>query len=177
MSGKSISGALTLALALSAAIPASAMDQDETELVSANDPANLVKVLDQAGYEVTLGKDKIGDPEITIDFLGWDGSIQFYDCDEETHEGCESLRLIVGFDRKDPMPPELALDIVKEWRFASISLDDDGDPWVSWDIQMDRGMSRFDFISAMRRFSENLDNISVTVFEAEQADDEAKDRD
>ena len=59
---------------------------------------------------------------------GWGGAIVFYGCNENTHQGCDSVQLRVGFDRAEPMPLELLHSELGNDRFYAVHLDDEGDP-------------------------------------------------
>lgn len=122
-----------LALLLALAAPAAAESiADTTPLVAAN-PSRIAAYLQQIGYRPELTTDQTGDPRIVIGFAGVPGSLWFNDCTEEG-DGCESVRLQVGLltDRK------LTLEQVNlfnnQWRFATLSLDEDQDPLLNEDI-------------------------------------------
>jgi len=155
-------------LAIAAPLRAELPDQ-----VSAADPAGLVAVLDFAGYGSELGTDGVGDPQIQLEYAGWPGYIQFYGCDSESHEECDALQFRVGFDRRDPLPPELALDLMASYRFASVSRDAEGDPWVTWDIVTHSGIDSSVFLASLRAFERNIALIADIVFAEETGEETA----
>ena len=105
-------------------------------LLTANNPGRIAAYLRQIGYRPELTTDLTGDPRIVIGLAGVPGSLWFNDCDEDG-TNCESVRLQVGLltDRK------LTLDQVNafnnQWRFATLSLDEDQDPLLNEDLWLD----------------------------------------
>jgi len=164
---------LIVTAAALAAIPAGAAAQSAPDIVTASDPDGVVSAMAYAGYEATLGTDAYGDPKIDGSFGGWSGSVWFYGCDELTNDGCTSLQLVVGFDRKDPMPLEMLNDISSSQRFVSIYLDEEGDPWLKWDIVTEEGIPAGVLNSSLQQYSQQVAAIADLVFEAERAEEEA----
>jgi hypothetical protein len=158
-----------LAIALAAgtfALPAAAQQPPMT--VSAADPEGMANVLRFAGYPAEVVTDDYGDPQIDTEFSGWEGVIMFYGCDEETHDGCDSIELRVGFDRKEPMTLELLNEVVAS-RFIAAFLDDEGDPWINWDIITgnDEGIPAPVFMQAVNEFSSGVEYAADLVFAEE----------
>jgi len=164
---------LIVTAAALAAIPAGAAAQSAPDIVTASDPDGVVSAMAYAGYEATLGTDAYGDPKIDGSFGGWSGSVWFYGCDELTNDGCTSLQLVVGFDRKDPMPLEMLNDISSSQRFVAIYLDEEGDPWLKWDIVTEEGIPAGVLNSSLQQYSQQVAAIADLVFEAERAEEEA----
>ncbi len=144
-----------------AAVPASAQS------VKASDPMGMLRTLQQAGHQASLTTDTQGDPKIDIKFGGWNGSILFYDCDDQTNDKCRSIQLVAAFDRKEPMPFSMMNDLVRSQRFISMYLDDEGDPYVQWDINIDDGISRDLFLASVSDFAGRVDYVSTVVFAEE----------
>ena len=149
-----------------AAIPASAQAPPST--VSAADPAGMASVLRYAGYPAEIVTDDYGDPQIDTEFSGWEGSILFYGCDEETHTGCDSIEFRVGFDREEPMTLAL-LNEVASSRFIDAFLDDAGDPWINWDIVTGNGegIPAPVFMQAVNEFASGVEYAADLVFAEE----------
>ena len=164
---------LIVTAAALAAIPAGAAAQSAPDIVTASDPDGVVSAMAYAGYEATLGTDAYGDPKIDGSFGGWSGSVWFYGCDELTNDGCTSLQLVVGFDRKDPMPLEMLNEIASSQRFVAIYLDEEGDPWLKWDIVTEEGIPAGVLNSSLQQYSQQVAAIADLVFEAERAEEEA----
>lgn len=140
--------------------------------VSAADPGTLVNVMEFAGYEASIAVDDVGDPMIITELGGWQTNIYFYGCDGNTHQDCDSLQLQTGFDRKDPWSAKAAMQISENYRFVSVWLDGEGDPWVRWDIITGDGIPTKVFLQALREYTLALQNASNMVFAEERAEEE-----
>lgn len=161
-------GRLTiLAGALAFVSPTGALAQAQPTVASAGNPTGLVNLLDLAGYEPKLGTDDYGDPKIEFDLSGYNATLFFYGCDETGHTGCSSLQLRAGFDRKQPWTAKDAIDLAKKYRFASVWLDDDGDPWLQWDIITGDGIPAKVFLESISLFSDTVDDAGDIVFAGE----------
>lgn len=137
-------------------------------LVRAADPAGLVALLEAAGYQPKLGTDSTGDPMIDLDLGGYNGTIYFYGCDETAHNNCESLQLQAGFDRKQAWTPASAIDLSRKFRFSSVHLDDDGDPWVKWDVVTGEGIPPKVFLTSVEYFSDVVADTAEIIFADEE---------
>ena len=149
-------------IVLGVSVPAHAQD------VTANDPDGMVEALNAAGYQATLGTDDLGDPKIVTEIDGWSTSIVFYDCDADTHDGCESVQFLTALDRECPMRPEDALAISERFRFLAVSLDDEGDPFLHWDVIIGDGLPVQTFLDATGRFGETVSEASEVIFAEER---------
>lgn len=156
--------ACAFALTVLAAQPA---QSQQPSVATAADPQGLFNLLDLAGHEPELGKDDLGDPKIELKLSGYTTTIFFYGCDEETHTGCSSLQLQAGFDRKKPWSGTEALKLAQTFRFASVWLDKDGDPWVQWDIVTGDGIPAKVFLQSINMFGDTIEDASEKVFEGE----------
>ncbi len=136
-------------------------------MVSAKDPEGLAKVMSDAGYEVELSTDTLGDPMITTELANMPTRVSFYGCDEETNSGCDSLQLSTGFDRKEPWTKAEAIQISERLRFAAVSLDDEGDPYISWDIVTGDGIPSRVFLQSILQFSSTIESTADIVFAEE----------
>ncbi len=113
------------------ALPAAA------QMVTATDPNSIVLALKAEGYSATLGKDKLGDPKIESNIDDTKFTIWFQNC--RANEDCATIQFSTGYDLKGP----LAWDKVNEWnrtrRFGHAYLDDDADPYLQMDLDLDEG--------------------------------------
>lgn len=150
---------------------ASAQAADPANTVSAGDPGSIVGLLDFAGYDASIAVDDIGDPMISTEMGGWPVTIYFYGCDENTHQGCDSLQLSAGFDREEPWNAQAAIEIAKNFRFASVFLDEEGDPYVRWDIFTGEGIPSKVFLQSLRAYTQTLQDASELTFAEERAGD------
>lgn len=157
----------TLALAASTvALPAAAQTPPMT--VSAADPEGMASVLRFAGYPAKLTTDDYGDPQIDTQFSSWEGAIMFYGCDEDTHTGCDSIELRVGFDRAEPMTLALFNEVASS-RYIAAFLDEEGDPWINWDIITGNGegIPAPVFMQAVNEFADGVEYAADLVFAEE----------
>ena len=153
----------TMLLALASLMATSAQAQ-HTSMVSAGDPEGLVKALDDAGYDPVLGTDQGGDPKITMAFGGREGVILFYGCDENAKDNCDAIQFNVGFDRAKPWTAEEAIKLSTQFRFAATSLDDDGDPFIRWDVITGDGIPRKVFLRSVLAFTNLVADAEQVVF-------------
>lgn len=157
-----------LAAMFAAAVPGSSVAaQGAPAMVSAGDPQGVAAAMRYAGYPAELKTDRVGDPMIETEFAGYRGGVYFYGCDEDTHTNCQSLQLGVGFDRAEPMDMSAANAMVAKYRFASVHLDDEGDPWVQFDIVTLDGIPAPVFLKALDHFSWSTGEIGDAVFAEE----------
>lgn len=136
----------------------------QSATASAGDPDGLVKLLQVAGYKPELARDDYGDPQIELEISGYNATLFFYGCDETAHTGCTSLQLRAGFDRKTSWTDKDALALAKKYRFASVWLDDDGDPWVQWDIVTGSGIPAKVFMDSVELFGDTVTDVADAVF-------------
>ena len=126
-----------IALAAAAALSATAAHA-ETLHKDGMTGAEVAAWLQKAGYKAELTKDEGGDPLISSAAEGTTFKIYFYDCDEAKLR-CKALQFSAGFDLKTP----LALEKANEWnrknRYLKVYLDDDGDPYVQYDVNVNAG--------------------------------------
>jgi hypothetical protein len=112
-------------------------------IVSAENPAELVAIIQKLGFQGKLEKDNAGDPVIRSSSSGADFSIYFYDC--TNNERCQSLHFTAGYD----LPDGTSLDAMQQWnaekRFASAYLDDESDPYLQMDINTEGGITQENF--------------------------------
>lgn len=152
-------------MGLVCAAPSAAQADD---LVTAKQPAGMVIAMLNAGYDAELVTDDFGDPLINSEVAGFPLRIYFYDCNEETHEDCESIQLVTGFDREEPWTADAAVKFVSNYRFAAVTLDDEGDPYLRWDVVTDDGIPTRVFVKGLRRFEETVRIAEKIVFAAER---------
>lgn len=130
---------LMAALAVGWALPAQA------QMVRAQDPDSLVEALQDGGYAAQLGTDKVGDPMITSGAGGTTFQIFFYNCTD--HRECATVTFHSGYD----LTSGPSLEQINAWnrgkRFGRAYLDDENDPILEMDVDLDDGgVSRLLFI-------------------------------
>lgn len=161
------SGLMAAAVAMIwAATPASAAD----DVVSAFNPGGMAKAMRDAGYKADLDVDDYGDPVIKTSFGAYGGSVYFYGCDDTNHDRCDSVQFRAGLDRKTTMPLSLLNQVVKKYRYSAVWLDDEGDPWVNFDVFTNAGIPKDVFLTALKAYTDNLGNVADQVFAEERGE-------
>ncbi|WP_242415370.1 YbjN domain-containing protein [Sphingomonas panni] len=116
--------------AMVASVPAAAQTVQGTE------PETIMTALREAGYRAALSKDNVGDPVIKSGAAGVDFSVLFYNCTE--HKDCKTIQFYAGFVKKGR-----SLDTMNKWnaehRFGRAYLDDEKDPRIEMDLDLDKG--------------------------------------
>lgn len=122
-----------LALAFTAVGAAPVFSAD----ITASNPAGIADLLRTMGYRAELTKDNQGDPKINSATGGSNFRIYFYGC--TANMDCKSIQFAAGFDLTDGT----TLDVVNEWnaakRYTKAYLDDEQDPLIEMDINLDFG--------------------------------------
>jgi len=93
--------------------------------------------LQKAGYKAELTKDETGDPLIDSAAEGHKFKVYFYDCNAAKR--CKALQFSAGFDLKTPLKLEKANEWNRKNRYLKAYLDDDGDPYVQYDVNVNAG--------------------------------------
>lgn len=105
--------------------------------LTAGDPAAIAAALQDFGYKAALEKDGNGDPKIRSGAAGSNFTIYFYGCTNGAD--CRSIQISAGFDLTDGTTAE----VMNEWnarkRYGKAYVDQDGDPWIEMDLNLDYG--------------------------------------
>lgn len=111
------------------------------QMVSAADPASIVTVLQANGYRAELTKDDGGDPLIRSALDGSKFAIIFYGCTK--NRACQTIQFYAGFKSEGKVSIEAMNDWNKTNRFSRAYIDNDEDPVIEMDVDLDDGgMSR-----------------------------------
>lgn len=93
--------------------------------------------LQAKGFKAEVTKDSEGDPLIRSAADGSNFSIYFYDCDKSGR--CVAIQFSAGFD----LTKGTTLEVVNTWnkdrRFGKAYLDDERDPYLEYDIDLEHG--------------------------------------
>lgn len=95
--------------------------------------AEVVKVLQDAGYRAQLDKDDDGDPRIVTKMSGATVHVVFYDCAQDR---CGSLQLAVALDLEQGFTLEGVNRFNAQYRYARAHLDDEMDPFLQFDFEV-----------------------------------------
>ncbi len=147
-----------------ASLATTSANAEGDSIVTAADPQGMVDVLEGAGYDPVLGTDKTGDPRITMLFGGREGVLFFYGCDENTNDKCDAVQFNIGFDRKQPWKADDALKLSEKFRFVAPTLDNEGDPFISWDVITGNGIPAKVFLRSVLAFNNIVRDVETVVF-------------
>lgn len=97
----------------------------------------VVEVLQSRGYRAELDTDGVGDPLVRSAADGVNFGIYFYGCEQGR---CTSIQYIAAFDTQD-----MSYAKINSWnkahRFGRVYLDDEMDPFLEMDVDLERGAS------------------------------------
>jgi Putative bacterial sensory transduction regulator len=116
-------------------------------MVDATSPQVIANLMQQAGYRAVVTTDNVGDPKIESSAAGADFSIYFYGC--ENARNCLSIQFSSGYD----MPNGVSLQTVNDWnatkRFSFAYLDNENDPFLSYDVNLYGGVTEQNFLESL----------------------------
>ncbi|OBV10104.1 hypothetical protein I603_2665 [Erythrobacter dokdonensis DSW-74] len=144
--------------------------RNSAEVISASNPAGMVITLLNMGFNPELTTDPVGDPLIISRSNGGVFSVFFFGCNETTHDACQSIRLQVGYDRAKPWNPVEAMQLSAEYPFLAVRLDQEGDPFVHWDLYLGEGIPETVFVRNVRAFEKSVTLAAELVYAEEKAD-------
>jgi hypothetical protein len=144
-----------------AAAPAIAAVPDA---VAAAEPAGVVAALQAAGHRAVLTQDDSGDPLIHASIGGWTTQVVFYDCNEISHAGCQSLQFNASFMPEKPFDAAAAAAFVRDNRFAAVTVAPDKSVSVTWDVITGRGIDPSVFALVVKSYRLALDTVGSEVF-------------
>lgn len=153
---------LLAAAAVSVLAPSAA--QAATATVSAVKPEGVAEALKNLGYTAELAKDANGDPLINTEIGGWQAALLFYECNEKTHDGCQSLQFVANFTPEKKFTAEDAVRFNRNTRFASVSLGKDDAVMMTWDMVTGKGIDFEIFSNSVDMFRSAMDTLGAEVF-------------
>ncbi|WP_432448730.1 YbjN domain-containing protein [Aliiroseovarius marinus] len=121
-----------------------AFAEDTDKQVVASDPDSVLAYFEDLGAPAKLSKDKVGDPQIEIQYYGTKMVLFFYGCQDG--QNCNSLQFFSGYTADH----ELTLEGVNTWnskqRYGRAYIADDGRKMLEYDIYTGQdGVSQTDF--------------------------------
>ncbi|WP_067112200.1 YbjN domain-containing protein [Sphingopyxis granuli] len=152
-------GALAMAtIATLAAVPAHA------ELVNASNPATIKAIVESQGWPATLVSKPGDDPYIESNRNGLKFLVLFMNCTEGRN--CKTLQYYMGFSDAKQVPLEKFNQWNKEKRFARAYRDDEGDPVLEMDVDVDfNGIPRENIGETFNTWSSLMDTFREFIFE------------
>lgn len=111
--------------------------------------------------DATLSKDSQGDPIIKGKTKGVNWSLLFYGC--EKNAACTSVQFYYGFEAS----PKPNMARVNQWnegkRFARAYIDKDGDPNITYDVELKNGVSLANFDASVSRWVDLMSDFKSFV--------------
>lgn len=152
-------GALAMAtIATLAAVPAHA------ELVNASNPATIKAIVESQGWPATLVSKPGDDPYIESNRNGLKFLVLFMNCTEGRN--CKTLQYYMGFSDAKQVPLEKFNQWNKEKRFGRAYRDNDGDPVLEMDVDLDfDGIPRQNLGETFNTWASLMDSFRAFVFE------------
>lgn len=139
------------ALVLSALAPSTAT----AGMIAAKNPASVSALLKSKGYRAQIEKDDSGTRIRSAD-SGRNFTIFFMSCDDK-EQNCTTIQFYAGFsDLKN-----IELSKINEWnktrRFARAYIDNEGDPVIEMDVDLDfNGIPEENFMANVDIFTDSL---------------------
>jgi len=134
-------------------------------LIDATDENLIVKFMQDEGFRAKLEVLDDGDPVIRSNNSGTRFSIYFYGCTRGT--ACTDITFFVAYDLPDGLTFEQANAFNADMRFGRMYLDDEMDPLLEFDVNLDNGTTNenladsleiwLDSMGALEEFMDNRD--------------------
>ena len=136
---KVFASGICIAAATARITPAQTPDGTTFETATGNE---IVTFLQDRGYRAQLDADSQGDPRVASNTQGVGFIVDFYECDRESPRRCGSLQFLASFN----LPDEgLSAATINAWnaqfRFGQAAVDEEGDPILRLDVELDGGIS------------------------------------
>jgi len=130
-----------------------------TAEITATNAGVVMKAMQDFGLVATMEKDGQGDPKISSRVSDTKFSVVFYGCQD--NENCSSVMFKAGYDLTNGISASKANEWNREKRFAKAYIDDEGDPFIEFDVNLD-----YDGVGS-KNFEDTLDwwRLSVEDFE------------
>lgn len=123
-------GGLTAAALISTATLATAE-------IKATDAQSVLKALQDFGMVSTIDVDADGDPKISSSVSDTKFSVYFYGCTDNAN--CKSIMIKAGYDLNQGITASKINEWNRKKRFAKAYIDDEGDPFLELDVNLDFG--------------------------------------
>lgn len=151
------------ALALGAAALFSA-GPARAELINATSPAAIKEIVESQGWPATIVAKPGDDPYIESNRDGLKFLVLFMNCDEG--KKCKTLQYYMGFSDAKDVPLAKFNKWNREKRFARAYLDDEGDPVLEMDVDLDfAGIPRENVGETFNTWASLMDSFREYVFE------------
>lgn len=104
--------------------------------VVATDAAGVMKALQDYGYVATMETDSRGNPKIASRVSDTKFKVYFFGCNDDGKK-CTSIQLGAGYDLNTGTNALKINEWNRDKRFAKAYIDDEGDPFLEMDINLD----------------------------------------
>ena len=127
----------------------------EAATITAQRPESVAEALRDLGYRAELSVDESGYPMVRSAMEGLNYNIHFYQClDDRT--GCLGLQFFLGIDLEVGLEPELMAEWNENRLFGPAYLDAEGDPFVTWYVTTEGGLSAANFRGVLENWEQAL---------------------
>ena len=134
------------------------------EVFDASDPQVIVSLFREEGYRAILTASDLGFYEIESAANGYAFWLYFQACDDEG-ANCEIVTFSCGFDFVAPQS-EAVLGTWNRDRYTKAYVDEEGDPYVEFSVNMTHGVTRENFADTLTWYtSEALDFVDQIGWE------------
>ncbi len=106
-----------------------------TAEITATDANVVMKAMQDFGLVATMGVDGQGDPKVSSRVSDTKFSVYFYGCQD--NDNCSSILIKAGYDLNNGISALKINEWNREKRFAKAYIDDEGDPFLEMDINLD----------------------------------------
>lgn len=124
-------------------LAAAAMTASAQDLIDGSDPKQMENLLRGFGSAV-LETDDVGDPMIVSRMDGTRFVVLFYGCDSDG-DNCDSIQFRAAWSTDG----YISTDTINAWnrdkRFGKAYIDDENDPVIEMDVNLDNGITRRNF--------------------------------
>ena len=97
----------------------------------------VARSMQAKGFQTEITTDKDGDPLIKSTLEGAKFSVYFYECGGKPR--CKSIQFAAGFAMKGSISPAKLAEWNRTKRFGRVYQDNENDPWVEMDMDMEHG--------------------------------------
>ena len=128
------------------------------------DVDRITAILQSEGYQAKRAGETAA-PRIETAMSGYSATVVFYGCDDKG-QACKSVQFYAGFNPKTSPTLQAMNDYAKDNRFGRIYLDEDNDPVIEMDVDLEAGgMSEELFIDNLAYWTTILDRFADFVFD------------
>lgn len=124
------------------------------------DPEAIMSAMQDYGFVATLETDSDGDPKIVSRVSQTKFRVYFFGCKDNVD--CASVHFRAGYDLDEPTNALKVNEWNRENRFAKTYIDDEGDPFLEYDVNLD-----FDGVGE-KNFEDSLDWWRLVVEDFEE---------